>query len=423
MNVLVLGSGGREHALCWKIATSTLVERVFAVPGNPGIAGELKCTTVALSPTDGPALVELCRRERVELVVIGPEQPLVEGVANWLRAEGIRVVGPNADGAQLEGSKSYCKQLFVDAGIPTAQYARVSSSEEVNRFVDSFTGKALVVKADGLAAGKGVIVCDSAESARVEAIRMLEERPFGDACTSVVLEERLEGIEVSYMVLTDGWRFAALPTSQDHKRLLTGDLGPNTGGMGAFSPATFLSEADIAGLEAMVIEPTLVELRRRGIDYRGFLYAGVMLTERGPMVLEYNCRLGDPETQVLMMAIEGDIVPALLAAATGELTPGRFPVRGGAAVVVLAAEGYPETPVKGAAIEGLSVAAGLTGVKVFHAGTQETDGKVVVSGGRVLGVAAAGPSPNDAVALAYGGVSAIRWRGMQYRSDIGKSIV
>jgi phosphoribosylamine--glycine ligase len=423
MKVLVLGSGGREHALCWKIATSTLVERVFAVPGNPGIATEPKCTTLALSPTDGPSLVSLCRREGVDLVVIGPEQPLVEGVADVLRAEGIAVVGPGADGAQLEGSKSFCKQVFVDAGIPTAAYARVTSSEEVNRFVDSFTGKALVVKADGLAAGKGVIVCDSAEEARTEAIRMLEQRPFGDACASVVLEERLEGIEVSYMVLTDGWRFMALPTSQDHKRLLTGDLGPNTGGMGAFSPATFLSDDDVAQLEAMVIEPTLVELRRRGIDYRGFLYAGVMLTERGPMVLEYNCRLGDPETQVLMMAIEGDIVPSLVAAAGGALPSGRFALRGGAAVVVLAAEGYPESPAKGAVIAGLDVAAARAGVKVFHAGTRSIAGDTVVHGGRVLGVAAAGASPNDAVALAYEGVAAIRWDGMQYRADIGKSIV
>lgn len=422
MNVLVLGSGGREHALCWKIATSALVERVFAVPGNPGIAKEPKCTVLALSPTDGPGLVLMCRREGVSLVVIGPEQPLVEGVADVLRAHGLAVVGPGADGAQLEGSKSFCKQVFVDAGIPTAAYARVTSSEDVNRFVDAFTGKALVVKADGLAAGKGVIVCDSAEEARTEAIRMLEQRPFGDACASVVLEERLEGIEVSYMVLTDGWRFMALPTSQDHKRLLTGDLGPNTGGMGAFSPATFLSDGDVAQLEAMVIEPTLVELRRRGIEYRGFLYAGVMLTERGPMVLEYNCRLGDPETQVLMMAIEGDIVPSLCAAAAGALQSGRFAVRGGAAVVVLAAEGYPESPVKGAVIAGLDVAAATAGVKVFHAGTRSVASDTVVHGGRVLGVAAAGASPNEAVALAYDGVAAIRWHGMQYRADIGKSI-
>jgi phosphoribosylamine---glycine ligase len=423
MNVLVLGSGGREHALCWKIATSTLVERVFAVPGNPGIAVEAKCTLVPLSPTDGPGLVDLCRREEISLVVIGPEQPLVEGVADVLRSAGIAVVGPGADGAQLEGSKSFCKQVFVDAGIPTAQYARVTTAEEVNRFVDAFTGRALVVKADGLAAGKGVIVCDSAEEARVAAIHMLETRPFGDASSCIVLEERLEGIEVSYMVLTDGWRFAAFPTSQDHKRLFTGDLGPNTGGMGAFSPATFLSEDDVALMESMVIEPTLVELRRRGIDYRGFLYAGVMLTERGPMVLEYNCRLGDPETQVLMMAVEGDIVPALVAAAQGELESGRFPFRGGAAVVVMAAEGYPESPVKGAVIDGLDHAARKEGVKVFHAGTREDHGSMVVNGGRVLGVAASATTPNEAVALAYEGMSPIRWNGMQFRTDIGKSIV
>ncbi len=284
MKVMVIGGGGREHALAWKIAQSELVDHVFAVPGNPGTAQEPGVQNVALKGND--EIVAFATTHSVGLAVVGPEQPLVDGLGDALRAAGVLVVGPGADGAWLEGSKAFCKEVAESAGVPTARYARVETAEQVDAFVDAFDGEALVVKADGLAAGKGVIVCDDCEHARREAQRMLREKTFGDASLSLVLEERLVGTEVSYMILTDGTRFQALPTSQDHKRLLNGDLGPNTGGMGAFSPATFLTDSDITAIEKTIIDPTLAELRRRSIDYRGFLYAGVMLTKRGPMLIE-----------------------------------------------------------------------------------------------------------------------------------------
>lgn len=416
MKVMVIGGGGREHALAWKIAQSALVDQVYAVPGNPGTAQEPGVENVVLKGNE--AIVAFATEHSVRLAVVGPEQPLVDGLGDALRAAGVLVVGPGADGAWLEGSKAFCKEVAETAGVPTARYARVQTSEEVDAFVDSFDGAALVVKADGLAAGKGVVVCDDCEHARSEAHRMLTEKTFGDASLSLVLEERLVGTEVSYMILTDGTRFQALPTSQDHKRLLDGDEGPNTGGMGAFSPATFLTETDIAAIEQSIIEPTLAELRRRGIDYRGFLYAGVMLTERGPMLLEYNVRLGDPETQVLMMALDEDLVPSLLAAASGELESRPLQTRGAAAVVVLAAAGYPEAPVKGAPIT--SELTTDTPGRLFHAGTAIADGQLVVAGGRVLGVASAAETPQQALVNVYAAVAGVSWDGMQYRTDIGK---
>lgn len=416
MKVMVIGGGGREHALAWKIAQSDLVDHVFAVPGNPGTAQEPGVQNVALKGND--EIVAFATTHSVGLAVVGPEQPLVDGLGDALRAAGVLVVGPGADGAWLEGSKAFCKEVAESAGVPTARYARVETAEQVDAFVDAFDGEALVVKADGLAAGKGVIVCDDCEHARREAQRMLREKTFGDASLSLVLEERLVGTEVSYMILTDGTRFQALPTSQDHKRLLNGDLGPNTGGMGAFSPATFLTDSDITAIEKTIIDPTLAELRRRSIDYRGFLYAGVMLTKRGPMLLEYNVRLGDPETQVLMMALDEDLVPSLLAAASGELEARALRSRGAAAVVVLAAEGYPEAPVKGAAIR-CELGPDAPG-RLFHAGTALADGQLVVAGGRVLGVASAGADPQQALANVYEAVGQVSWDGMQYRTDIWK---
>lgn len=422
MHVLVVGGGGREHALARKIASSPLVTRVSVAPGNAGTANEAGCANVAIADTDGDALVAFARAENVGLVVVGPEAPLTAGVADAMRAAGILTVGPGADGAVLEASKAFAKDVMVAAGVPTARFARVTSEAEVDAFCDRFDGAALVVKADGLAAGKGVVVCDDVESARTEAKTMLRERRFGDASSVIVLEERLEGIETSYIVVTDGTRFVPFPTSQDHKRLRDGDEGPNTGGMGAFSPAPFVSDALIAQLHAEIIEPTLAEIRRRGIDYRGFLYAGVMLTPRGPMVLEFNARLGDPETQVLLTAIDGDIVPVLLECAKGGLTTTTFGTTSAAAVVVLAAEGYPDAPKKGAVIDGLLAAGELDDVVVFHAGTRLVDGNVTVNGGRVLGVTARGATPEAAIARAYRGVSCISWAGMHYRHDIGKAL-
>jgi phosphoribosylamine--glycine ligase len=419
MNVLVIGSGGREHALAWKIARDARVETVWVAPGNAGTARDPELRNLAITTDEIPTFVV---ERSVDLVVVGPEAPLVAGLADTLRAHGVRVVGPGADGALLEGSKAFAKEIMVAANVPTARYVRATSREEIDAFVDAFDGDALVVKADGLAAGKGVIVCDDKESARRAAHAMLDERTFGDASDVIVLEERLHGIETSYIVLTDGERYVAMPTSQDHKRLLDGDLGPNTGGMGAFSPAPFVDDATRRRIEEEVIEPTLQELRRRGIDFRGFLYAGVMLTPQGPSVLEFNVRLGDPETQALMVALGDGLVDALVGAAEGNLQVERFEGTGAAAVVVLAAEGYPASPAKGAAIEGLDAAATVPDVVVFHAGTAERDGEVVVSGGRVLGVTARGTTPDDAVRRAYEAVAHITWPGMQLRRDIGKAL-
>ena len=422
MKVLVVGSGGREHALAWKIAQSERVTQTFVAPGNAGTAAASDLTNVPLSAGDIPALCDWITEHQVGLVVVGPEAPLVDGLADRLRERGVAVVGPNADGALLEGSKAFAKEIMSAAAVPTARYARAETAADVDAFCDAFDGAALVVKADGLAGGKGVVVCDDVEQARVEAKAMLAGTRFGEASASLVLEERLIGIETSYIVLVDGERYVALPTSQDHKRLLDGDRGPNTGGMGAYSPAPYVSTDDAEAIERDVIRPTIAELRRRGIDFRGFLYAGIMLTDDGPMVLEFNVRLGDPETQALMAAMHDDIVPWLQDAAAGKLSPGAKLKEGRAsAVIVLAAEGYPVAPVKGAAIDGVDGSPAPNSV-VFHAGTSRVGDALVVNGGRVLGVTAWAETPEEAVARAYAASDRISWPGMQRREDIGKQL-
>ena len=422
MKVLVVGSGGREHALAWKIAQSPLVETVLVAPGSPGTEVEAGVSNLPLPEGGWPALAELAHELGVQLAVVGPEAPLVEGLADELRERGIATVGPNRDGALLEASKAFAKEIMVAAGVPTARYGEALQVEEINEFCDGFDGAALVVKADGLAAGKGVVVCDDVESARREAIAMMTERPYGDACDRIVLEERLIGIETSYIVLAAGEDFVALPTAQDHKRLLDGDEGPNTGGMGAYSPAPFVSDALRAQIEDECIRPVLRELRARGIDFRGFLFAGLMLTDDGPKVLEYNVRAGDPETQVLLTALEGDLVPALQQVAAGRLALDSLGPARASAVVVLAAEGYPHAPVKGVPIDGLDAAARHAGVQVFHAGTTRRGDRVVTNGGRVLGVTASAATPEEALRLAYAAVAEISWPGMQHRRDIGKAL-
>lgn len=419
MITAVIGSGGREHALVWRLATSPLVERVLAIPGNPGTAAERGVVNVPCAADDGAGIVSACLSAGVSLAIVGPEAALMAGVADHLRAAGIDVVGPGATGALLEGSKAFAKEVMAAAGVPTAVGAQVASVAEVDAFIASFEGDALVVKADGLAAGKGVVVCDTVAQAREVAVDMLERRPYGEACARLVLEERLDGIETSYIVLTDGLGFAALPTSQDHKRLQDGDVGPNTGGMGAITPAPFVDEQLREEIERTIIQPTLLELRRRSIPFRGFLYAGLMLTSRGPRVLEFNTRLGDPETQVLLAALQEDPVPLLHSAARGALQSASFGPTRAAAVVVLAAEGYPTAPRKGDAIEGIEAAERHPDVKVFHAGTAMREQTLVTAGGRVLGVTAMGSSPGQAVERAYAAAGEIRWPGITLRRDIG----
>ncbi len=423
MNVLVIGSGGREHALAWRIRCSSGVEAVFVAPGNGGTAADPTLENVSVDTADAATVAAFCTARAVDLVVVGPEAPLVAGLADQLRTRRIDVLGPGADGAALEGSKSFAKEIMTAAGVPTARYARVTTDAEVDAFVREFEGSALVVKADGLAAGKGVVVCDSVDEAAECACEMLATRPFGAASAAVVLEERLIGIETSYIVVTDGSRWVALPTSQDHKRLLDGDEGPNTGGMGAYSPAPFVTAEVAREIETRVIEPTLAELRRRRIDFRGFLYAGIMLTDEGPRVLEFNVRLGDPETQVLMACVDDRFVDTLVGAARGELGTESVATDEAAAVVVLAAEGYPRAATKGDEIRGLEAANAVEGVTVFHAGTTvDPDGTVRVSGGRVLGVTARAAEPDEAVARAYTAAALVGWPGMQMRTDIGKAL-
>lgn len=426
MKVLIVGSGGREHTLAWKIAQSPRVAEVICVPGNPGTAGEPKVRNRAASIGDLEAVVAIAVEEEISLAIIGPEAPLVAGMADKLRAAGIDTIGPGADGARLEGSKAFAKEVMVSAGVPTAAYAEVRSEDDVHRACDAFADndaiEALVVKADGLAAGKGVVVCEGIEDARAEALRFLRERPFGDASDVIVLEERLDGIEASYIVLAEGERFLAFPVAQDHKRLLDGDQGPNTGGMGAYTPASFISDELDAQIRESIVAPTLREIARRGMDFRGFLFVGVMLSSRGPRVLEFNTRLGDPETQVLLTSLRGDIVPALVEAAQGRLKQKRFGEAGPSAVVVMASEGYPASPRTGDVISGLDDANAVPGVRVLHAGTRQEGENIVTAGGRVLGVTAEGDTVDEALARAYEAASKISFDGAQYRRDIGYQV-
>jgi len=418
MRILVVGSGGREHALAWKISRSPLVRELFAVPGNPGIARIAK--PVALNADDVDGIARFARGAQIDLVVVGPEGPLVAGLADRVAKEGIAVFGPSAAAAEIEGSKAFAKDVMQAAGIPTAEYATFSELSAAAAWARARGGR-VVVKADGLAAGKGVVVCGDAAEAEAALRAMLVEKAHGAAGAKVVVEERLEGPEASCIAFTDGERVRMLAAAQDHKRIFDGDRGPNTGGMGAFSPTPNVGPELLADIERAVLVPAVREMARRGRPFRGALYAGLMLTAKGPRVLEFNARLGDPETQPILMRMRNDIVPALLAAARGDLSGVALEFDARAAVgVVLAAEGYPGKVASGDAIDGADGPFG-EGVEVFHAGTARSpDGRVVTSGGRVLTVCALGQGLDDAARRAYEAASRIRFRGMQYRKDIGK---
>ncbi|MGN6818602.1 MAG: phosphoribosylamine--glycine ligase [Sphingomonas sp.] len=412
MNVLLIGSGGREHGLAWKLAQSPLLTKLYAAPGNPGIAESAEL--VALDVTDHAAVANFCREKTIGLVVVGPEAPLVAGIADDLRAAGIAVFGPDKAPAQLEGSKSFTKALCDRAGIPTAGYRAVHSLDEARAALAAF-GAPVVVKADGLAAGKGVTVAMTAAEAdaAVEAL-------FAEAGASAVIEEFLEGEEASLFVLTDGTAMVAFGSAQDHKRVGDGDTGPNTGGMGAYSPAAVLTpELERRALDA-IVAPTIASLAAEGMPYSGVLYAGLMLTADGPKLIEYNARFGDPECQVLMMRLDSDLLPLLLAIAEGRLAEAPAPVFGDdvALTVVMAADGYPGTPETGGTIDGID-AAEASGAKVFHAGTKLVDGRLAASGGRVLAVTARGADVRAAQAAAYRAVDAIDFPTGFCRRDIG----
>lgn len=419
MKVLVVGSGGREHALVWKVASSPLVEEVLCAPGNAGIAAQEKTRVLPVALEDLDGLTALAKKHGVGLAVIGPEAPLCLGLADRLRAIGVPTVGPDRAAARLEGSKAFAKRLMQRASIPTAEFAAFLKAEDAVAFVRKNEG-AWVIKADGLAAGKGVIPCRDTREAEAAIERIMVARDFGDAGDEVVVERFLEGEEASCIALTDGEEILLLASSQDHKRLRDGDRGPNTGGMGAYSPAPVLD----ARMEAIVLErvfrPLIQTLRAERLPFRGFLYAGLMIGRDGPMVLEFNVRLGDPETQPLMLRLRSDIVPALLATAQGSLRGQTLVWEPGPSVgVVLAAGGYPERPEKGRVIAGLERAQAMEGVAVFHAGTRREGDRFVTSGGRVLTVCGRGFDLEESLARCYAAVSAISFEGMQFRRDIG----
>jgi phosphoribosylamine--glycine ligase len=412
MNVLLLGSGGREHALAWKLAQSPRLGTLFAAPGNPGIAEH--ATLIDIDPADHGAVSRCCRLRSIELVVIGPEAPLVEGLADALRAEGVAVFGPDKVPAQLEGSKGFTKDLCTRRSIPTARYARATDHPAAQAALANFS-LPVVIKADGLAAGKGVVIAETAAEAEAAVAAM-----FGGADGSVVIEEFLEGEEASFFVLTDGSAILPFGSAQDHKRVGDGDTGPNTGGMGAYSPASILTPELEAQAMQEILRPTVEALAAQGTPYSGVLYAGLMLTAEGPKLIEYNARFGDPECQVLCMLLESDLLELLLATAQGRLAEAEPPrMREGAALtVVLAASGYPGTPDKGGEISGIEEAE-KNGAKVFHAGTALADGRLVANGGRVLSVTALGATVSEARERAYAAVDAIRFPAGFCRRDIG----
>jgi len=417
LRVLLVGSGGREDALAWKLAQSPRLGALYAAPGNPGIARFGECVPIRVDEI--AALADLAERERIDLTVVGPEVPLALGLADALEARGRPVFGPSRAAAALESSKVFAKGLFVRHGIPTARFGTFDDPAAARAFVGELGGRA-VVKADGLAAGKGAVVCaDPAEAAQAIG-DMLERRVFGEAGARVVVEEYLEGEEVSVFALTDGRTVCPLASAQDHKTIFDGDRGPNTGGMGAYSPAPVLDPTLAGQVVETVLEPTVRGMAAEGRPYRGVLYAGLMLTIDGPKVLEYNVRFGDPECQVLVPRLAGDLLPLCQAVAEGRGLPPSVAWRPEAAVcVVLASGGYPGEYRSGLPIEGVERAEALPGVTVFHAGTARGDGRLTTAGGRVLGVTALGPDIASAVALAYAGAAEIRFDGMHYRRDIG----
>lgn len=418
MKILVVGGGGREHALCWAIAGSPLVEKLWCAPGNAGIAADAECVDIGAEDVDG--LVAFAQKNTVDFVVIGPEAPLVAGLADRLTALGIRAFGPSADAAILEGSKGFMKDLCARHGIPTAAYGRFTEPDAAKAFVADH-GAPIVVKADGLAAGKGVIICETTDQADAAIDDILTGGAFGGAGAEIVVEEFMDGVEASFFVLVDGEHALPLASAQDHKRVGDGDTGLNTGGMGAYSPAPVVTDEIAETVMQTIIRPTVDGMKADGKPYKGVLYAGLMLTDEGPKLLEYNVRFGDPECQVLMARLKSDIVPALVASCDGELKD--FDLRwydDAALTVVMATDGYPGAYDKGSVIRGLDAAAEAEGALVFHAGTGTNDaGDIVATGGRVLNVTATAPTIAEAQSRAYAAVDRVDWPEGFCRRDIG----
>jgi phosphoribosylamine--glycine ligase len=418
MKVLVVGGGGREHALCWAIAASPLLTQLWCAPGNAGIAEVAEC--VSIGAEDIPALVGFARDRAVDLVVVGPEAPLTLGLADACAAAGIKCFGPSAAAAQLEGSKAFTREVADAAGAPGAAWARFTDPAAAKAYIRA-KGAPIVVKADGLAAGKGVVVAASVDEAEAAIADIMESRIHGESGATVLVEECLVGQEISFFALCDGTHAIPLGAAQDHKRAFDGDTGPNTGGMGAYSPPPIFTDALRDDVMARIVNPVLAEMARRGAPFRGVLFAGLMITADGPRLIEFNVRFGDPECQALMVRLRSDLLPALLAACDGELA--HFDLRWDplhSLVVVMAARGYPGAYAKGSEIRGIERAAQIPGVQVFHAGTARgEDGALVATGGRVLGITATGATLAEAQAAAYAAVDAVDWPGGFCRRDIG----
>jgi phosphoribosylamine--glycine ligase len=417
MRILVVGSGGREHALCWKLAASPLCEKLYCAPGNAGIEAEAECVPIGVE--DIESIIAFAKKEAIDFVVVGPEAPLVKGLADRLEAAGIATFGPSAKAAEIEGSKGFMKDIAAKYGIPTARYGRFTDAAAAKAFARQFTPP-VVIKADGLASGKGVVICAGHAEAEAEIDAMIGGK-FGAASTEIVVEEFLQGEELSFFALVDGEHALPLVSAQDHKQVGDGDTGPNTGGMGAYSPAPVVTAEIEAAIMERIIRPTVAGMAKEGRPFKGVLFAGVMATRDGPKLIEFNCRFGDPECQAIMLRMKSDLLPALIAARDGTLDSFDLRWSGDTAlVVVMAARGYPEKPQTGTIIRNLEAAAALDGVTLFHAGTRRgTDGAIEASGGRVLGVAAMGRDVASAQKQAYKAIDRIDWPGGFCRRDIG----
>lgn len=423
MRVLVVGAGGREHALTWKIAQSERVEALFVAPGNAGMAQIATC--VDIQPTDIEGLAAFAVQNDIELTVVGPEAPLISGIVDLFEGRGLRIFGPSKDPARIEGSKAFAKHVMQTSGIPTAKYwvcdtPSVARARLADHFQNSEVGAGVVIKADGLAAGKGVVVCLTPEEAENTIEAMMVEKVFGEAGNHVVIEERLEGPEVSMMVVTDGNTIVPLLPSQDHKRIYDNDLGPNTGGMGAYCPVSFLTRETTQQIIDTIIKPAVSTIRELGIPYRGALYAGIMLTKDGPYCIEFNCRFGDPETEAVLPMLKSDIIPLLMGTLDCTLETVEVEWHEGASVSVIAASGgYPGTYKTGIPITGLEEASEVSGCTVFHAGTELVNEVVTTAGGRVLAVTGLGQDVRLAATKAYESLAHIHFEGIQFRTDIG----
>ncbi len=421
MNILVVGSGGREHALVWRIAKSRKIKKLFCAPGNPGIAQLAECVNIKADDING--LLEFAIKENINLTVVGPELPLTLGMVDRFEEKGLKIFGPSKKAAELEGSKVFAKDLMQKYEVPTAGYRVFKNSKDAKDYVKGHS-LPLVVKADGLAAGKGVIICKTEEDA-YDAIKLImEKKAFGKAGDRVIIEEFLNGQEASFLAITDGKTILPLPPCQDHKAIFDRDKGPNTGGMGAYSPTPLITAKLKQEIMNSIMIPTIKAMEKEGRPYKGVLYAGLMITNNGPKVLEYNCRFGDPETQPIMMRLKNDLIDVLCAAIYGRLSKIKLNCDNRVALcIVMTSKGYPGTYEKGKEIKGIEDASKLKDVVVFQAGTAVNGNKLVTAGGRVLGVTAMGVGIKRAINKAYAAVSRIKWEGMHYRKDIGEKAI